>query len=109
MEGLALLVGQKANQRPLTRKSPWGGAIHNCSIHTTKTYSWQYFSILSIYGSKIETFFVANPSYFQENRDNRELSVLKKLTSLSSVCSPKLIYMSIMIDKDMMGGSKDKR
>ena len=41
--------------------------------------------------------------------DNRELSVLKKLTSLSSVCSPKLIYMSIMIDKDMMGGSKDKR
>ena len=39
------LAGQKANQRPLTRKSPWGGAIHNCSIHTTKTYSCQYSSI----------------------------------------------------------------
>ena len=47
--------------------------------------------LLSIYGSKIETFFVANPSYFQENIDNRELSVLKKFTTLSSVCSPKLI------------------
>ena len=66
-------------------------------------------NFLVFMAAKLKLFFVANSSYFQENIANRELSVFNKFVTLSSVCSPKLIYMSIMIDKDMMGGAKDKR